>query len=218
MTVRIPTRIYLYAEFIGLFVVLPLLLVVLGSRTGIYLTILGGAAYGLWVLRRQDNFSYRRLWDGKGWPPERKRFALTRFAVLAGLLMGLTVMLVPDKLFAFPTEHFLFWLLIMALYPVISVIPQEFMFRSFFFSRYENIIGAKLSILFNGLLFGYSHIVMNNAVAPFIAAIGGVILAHSFTQHRSLKWAVVEHALYGCWIFTVGIGWYFFSGNWVNNP
>ena len=66
----------------------------------------------------------------------------------------------------------------------------------------------------NGLLFGFAHIILNNWIAPTIVALGGIILAYSYQQHRSLKWAVVEHALYGCWIFTVGIGWYFFTGNW----
>lgn len=116
-----------------------------------------------------------------------------------------------------PVQRFSVWLAVMGLYPVLSVIPQEIFFRSFYFSRYGNLIGKKTrAVLMNGVLFGFSHIVLNNWIAPVLCVIGGIIFAQSYQQHHSLKWAVIEHSLYGCWIFTVGIGWYFITGNFVS--
>jgi hypothetical protein len=39
-----------------------------------------------------------------------------------------------------------------------------------------------------------------------------MMFAYSYRQHRSLKWSVIEHAVYGCFVFTAGIGFYFLIG------
>jgi hypothetical protein len=49
-------------------------------------------------------------------------------------------------------------------------------------------------------------------VAPLLSFICGVIVARSYSEHRALKWAVAEHAAYGCMVFTVGLGFYFLVG------
>ena len=208
----------LLAEFAVLFVFVPLALFAVGTRTGIYASIWSGGLYALLMLRRAPDFSFHKLWNGDGWVPAAKRFAFIRFLILALVLTLLTLLLVPERFMRFPLEHFPLWLAVMVLYPPLSIVPQELLFRSFFFARYgrffEKFGKLPFAILVNGLVFGLGHIVLNNWIAPTFTAIGGALLAHSFQQHRSLKWAVVEHALYGCWIFTVGIGWYFFTGNW----
>lgn len=205
----------LAVEFITLFVALPLLLFVTGTRLGIYLALWCAGLYAFVMLRRAPDFSWRKLWHGEGWPVAARRRALLRFLVLAAGLALLTLLLVPERFMRFPLDRFPLWLAVMVLYPPLSIVPQELFFRSFYFTRYGGIVAEKnLGILINGILFGFGHVVLDNWIAPTFCALGGVILADSFQQHRSLKWAVIEHALYGCWIFTVGIGWYFFTGNW----
>jgi len=54
---------------------------------------------------------------------------------------------------------------------------------------------------------------LNNWIAPTFSTVGGMIFAYGFDRHRSLKWATIEHAVYGCFVFTIGIGWLFFTGN-----
>ncbi len=115
----------------------------------------------------------------------------------------------------FPLDRFVIWYAVMILYPLLSIIPQEILYRSYYFHRFSRLFGEGwYGILVNGLVFGLSHIILNNWVAPVCCTIGGVLFAYSYRQHRSLKWAVIEHSFYGCWIFTVGFGWYFFTGNW----
>jgi len=208
----------LFVEFVLLFILVPLVLFAVGTRAWIYAAIWGGAFYAYFILQRAPGFSFRALWHGNGWAAEAKRFAFLRFIFLSIFLTLLTLILVPERFMSFPFERFRLWLAVMVLYPPLSIVPQELFFRSFFFARYggffEKIGKPLLGVLTNGLLFGFGHIVLNNWIAPTFTAIGGALIAHSFQKHRSLKWAVIEHSLYGCWIFTVGIGWYFFTGNW----
>jgi membrane protease YdiL (CAAX protease family) len=102
----------------------------------------------------------------------------------------------------------------MVLYPILSVLPQEFLFRSFFFRRYQPLFSTPWAIIIaSAACFAYVHIVFHNWVAPSFCLIGGLIFAHSYSHHRSLKWVLVEHAAYGCMVFTIGLRFYFlFAG------
>jgi uncharacterized protein len=42
--------------------------------------------------------------------------------------------------------------------------------------------------------------------------IGGVLFANDYSRHRSLTLTCFEHSLYGCLIFTVGLGRFFYTG------
>jgi hypothetical protein len=207
----------LLAEFALLFILIPLLLFLIGTRWGIYMAAWGSGLYAFMMLRRMPGFSFRKLWHGEGWSAPARRMAWVRFLFMAWVLALLTLALIPKHFMTLPIEKFSMWLLVMALYPLLSVIPQELFFRSFYFARYRRIMAQRpVAVLVNGFIFGFSHIVLNNWIAPLLCFIAGVILAQSYQQHRSLKWAVIEHSLYGCWVFTIGIGWYFFTGNFVS--
>lgn len=202
-------------EFATLFLLIPLLLFFVGSRAGIYCALFGAGLYAFLMLRRTPDYSWAKIWLGNDWTTADKRNAFVRFVILAAALTVVTYLLLPDRMFQFPRERFSLWLVVMVLYPVVSVVPQELFFRSFYFTRYAGLLTEKSwGLLINGVLFGFSHIILNNWVAPSFCALGGVLLAQSYQKHRSLKWAVIEHSLYGCWVFTVGIGWYFYTGNW----
>jgi uncharacterized protein len=43
---------------------------------------------------------------------------------------------------------------------------------------------------------------------------GGILFAWRYVETGSLLTSSVEHALYGCWLFTVGLGVYFYHGAW----
>ena len=210
-----PQPVLLKIEFITLYILIPLLLFFTGSRLGIYIALWSGGFYAFFNLRNAPDFSWSRLWHGDGWAKAAQRTAFLRFVILAIALAVVTQILVPEKLFSFPRNRFPLWGVVMVLYPLLSIVPQELCYRSFYFARYKDMVTDKTAgMLINGAMFGFSHIILNNWIAPTFCAIAGTILAHSYQQHRSLKWAVIEHALYGNWVFTVGIGWYFFTGNW----
>ncbi len=103
--------------------------------------------------------------------------------------------------------------LIAILYPLLSVVPQEFAFRVFFFRRYEPILGQGHAMrLTNALLFGWAHIVMHNSLAVVLSVLGGYLFALTYQRTRSLPAVCLEHALYGVFLFFIGWGTFFFAG------
>jgi membrane protease YdiL (CAAX protease family) len=94
------------------------------------------------------------------------------------------------------------------------VLPQEIIFRLFFFERYRGIFKTReLMIIASGLAFGLAHIIFENWVAALLCAVGGILFAMTYTRHRSLALVSLEHALYGDFVFTVGLGYYFYHGS-----
>jgi hypothetical protein len=41
---------------------------------------------------------------------------------------------------------------------------------------------------------------------------GGLLFARDYARHRSLSLTCLEHSLYGCLIFTIGLGRFFYTG------
>ncbi len=138
---------------------------------------------------------------------------LKRFAI-AGVLMGLaTWLLEPESLFSFVRTNPKLWMLVMVLYPILSVVPQEMIFRQFFCRRYASFFPQRsMLVIASGLAFGFAHILFHNWVAPLLCAIGGIFFARTYAARPSLLLVSIEHALYGCFIFTLGLGHYFYHG------
>jgi hypothetical protein len=201
------------AEFCAFFLGLPLIFYIHPSRWSIHLAMWAVAVYALLTLKRSPDFSWRKLWHGVGWPPVQRKVALIRFCAAIPLVILITLYLAPERLFSFPVQHPFFWLLVMVLYPILSVVPQEVVFRCFFFRRYQPLFGKSwMLIAASAFVFGFAHVVFHNAVSPSLSALGGIFFASSYSQHRALKWAALEHAAYGCLVFTAGIGFYFLVG------
>jgi len=51
-----------------------------------------------------------------------------------------------------------------------------------------------------------------NPLAVLLTLAGGWMFAGTHRQTGSLAIAAIEHALYGCWIFTAGLGEFFYHG------
>jgi hypothetical protein len=152
------------------------------------------------------------LWEGCGWTRKQQKQALLRFAAATAAIIIFACYIVPERLFSFPLHRPWFWLLVMVLYPLLSALPQEFVLRSFFFRRYGALFGDGAAMMtVNALLFGFIHIMFHNWVSPLLSVVAGLFFSISYRQHRSLKWATIEHALYGNMAFTIGIGFYFLT-------
>jgi membrane protease YdiL (CAAX protease family) len=191
----------------------PLLLALHPARMAGHITLWLFSVYALVILARTPGFSWREFWQGRGWTAEQKKHALFRFIVATAAVVIFTCLIASQRLFSFPLQRPWFWLLVMILYPILSALPQELVLRSFFFRRYKDFFGeGALMIAVNAFVFGLIHVMFHNWVSPLLSVIAGTLFATSYTQHRSLKWAAIEHALYGNMIFTVGIGFYFLAG------
>ncbi len=121
---------------------------------------------------------------------------------------------VPQRFLAFPRYAYDTWIMVMVLYPLISVTTQEIMYRVFFFHRYRPLFSGdpQGAIVLNAVLFSFSHIVFQNITTLIISFLGGLLFAWRYENSRSYWALVIEHSIYGNLIFTVGLGRYFYTG------
>jgi len=73
-------------------------------------------------------------------------------------------------------------------------------------------------VLVSALAFAWLHIIFRNPLAVALTFAGGLLFAWRYQQTQSLLTSSVEHALYGCWLFTIGLGQYFYHGRIRLNP
>ena len=119
----------------------------------------------------------------------------------------------PDAMFSLILQHPKIWLLVMIAYPIISVLPQEFIYRVFFFERYQPLFGSGVTmIVASASVFSLGHIVFHNWPAVILTFVGGCLFGRSYQRTASLLLVSIEHALYGCAVFTIGYGAYFVEG------
>lgn len=209
-----------WIEFVLIFVVGPTVFAInirnLGTRL-IFPAIWMLAGVCLIVLLLDPTFRKRRLWNARNlrraWKPLALWF-LTGGVALAGLL----AVYEPERLFHLARTDPLIWAIVMVAYPILSVYPQEIAFRAFFFHRYRKLFGHGRAgrwsfVLVSAAAFGYAHIVMHNAWAVLFSTVGGVLFAYTYLRSRSLLAVWIEHAAYGCFLFTIGWGYYFFGGS-----
>ncbi|MFY9287059.1 MAG: CPBP family intramembrane glutamic endopeptidase [Alphaproteobacteria bacterium] len=202
-----------FLELAVFFFLTPIILYFTATRWNIHLALWLGSLYAICRLAKHNKATWHDVWHGQEWTKAQKKFALFRFLISTALVLLLTQYLAPERLLTFPMLRPGFWLLVMFLYPLLSVLPQELVFRSYFFRRYTIIFHKERTLLvLSAIAFAFVHIVFHNVVSPLLCLIAGYFFAHSYSQHRSLKWALIEHAAYGCMVFTAGIGFYFLVG------
>lgn len=207
------SRTYLYTELLVLMLGLPLLLALVLPLRYMLPTLWITVFYCQYIYRLVVEEPARVGWGRAGVNWENLRPILIRFAISAALLVAATLALKPEMFLSFVRERPLFWAVVMVGYPLLSVIPQEIIFRSFFFARYRSLFATPTAmILASGLLFGAAHLIFQNWVAPTLCLFGGLMFAQTYQKHRSLALACIEHAMYGCFIFTLGLGRYFYHG------
>lgn len=200
------------AEFALLFVVLPaaFYLELVPLRKIIALILVTGAC-GL-ILWRDADFNFSRL-SYRPPVPGLPRTLLIRTALVALALLVLTLWMQPDQLFAFPRRRPMIWGIVMILYPFLSALSQEFIYRTFFFHRYRHWFGSgTLMVAVSAASFGFLHIIYDNPWAVLLSLAGGYFFADTYRRSRSLYWATAEHAAYGCLVFTIGLGNFFYEG------
>ncbi|MBX2806509.1 MAG: CPBP family intramembrane metalloprotease [Hyphomicrobiales bacterium] len=121
---------------------------------------------------------------------------------------------VPERFLTFPRYAYDIWVMVMIMYPLISVTTQEIMYRVFFFHRYKPLFerDPQGAIVLNAVLFSFSHIVFQNVTTLIISLLGGLLFAWRYQSSKSYWALVLEHSIYGNLIFTVGLGKYFYTG------
>lgn len=208
-------RALLIAEFLLFFVLVPggLLLWQLQTRVPFFPVLFGLLGLTLFLGWRDKDLRFR---FDDSWEKARRFLPqlLLRVAVAALILFVLTWFVWNDLFLRLPRQRPHLWMLVMMLYPLLSVVPQEYLFRIFFMQRYRPLFGeGALMLWVNALVFGWAHIFFLNPIAPLLSVIAGLLLADTWRRTRSLRAVWLEHALYGQIVFTCGLGWFFFHGS-----
>ena len=99
------------------------------------------------------------------------------------------------------------WLILLFVYSLFSVYPQELIFRTFFFNRYGRLFKNEgLLIFVNAVLFSLAHLFFGSVLVLVFTFLGGLLFAYTYKKTQSTLLVSIEHAIYGCWLFTVGMG------------
>jgi uncharacterized protein len=194
-------------EFLLLFFIGPTLFAYRRHRIPAIPALWALTMYCLFILLQDSAFNRASLWNAAPF----RQYApaiLSLFALSAAI--GVALMLrfgSPGLFLSFPRTNPRLWGLVMILYPVLSVYPQGIIYRAFIFERYRDLFGPPWAIvLASTFAFTYVHIVFHNRLALILTFLGGLLFGMRFVQTGSLFVTSFEHALYGCFMFTVGVG------------
>ena len=199
-----------------LFFLAPLLLVLTGERlrpVPVHLLLLWLAGFLVWLWLRK-HVPQNRLWGSP--PPGWWRGPLFRAGIFGLAAVGYTLACEPDTAFSFVRARPGFWLLVMILYPLLSVLPQELIYRVFLLKILERPSRPDgwLPITASALLFSWAHVIYAGYTALFSTFLAGLILGCCYYRQQGKPgaiWAILlEHSLYGQIDFTTGLGHYFY--------
>ncbi len=201
----------LIAELAVFFFIFPLLFVykIVDLPLWLILIFLGLSVV---LFLYNDNSYNKKLYIN--WKKGKKYFLqMFLLFLLAAFVMVAAIWLIDSsKVFSFPRNNPEKLILLSFAYPLFSVIPQELFYRSFFFHRYSELFSSKWSLIFvNALFFSFGHIFFKSPIVMFLTFIAGLIFAYRYNQSKSLLLTVIEHTLYGVWLFISGLGVYFFA-------
>jgi len=205
--------IYLIGECAILFIVAPVLLAIFKSRVSPIVPLLAVGAIVLVVLLNDPTFDSRRLTNFSSAAKSLPSILAIWVVITLGMILTIRI-LQPDQLFAFPRKKPKFWMIVMAFYPVFSVIPQTIIYRAFFLHRYQPLFGSEWTMLIvAALAFGLAHLVFRHILPIILTTIAGLLFAWRYASTGSAVASAFEHALYGDMVFTVGLGLYFYLGS-----
>lgn len=164
-----------------------------------------GFTYVIYVLLRIEKNKFM-ISDSLNWRKFCKQ-TLLKFIVIA--IVTLLYMWFVDRsnLFNVIRNRPILWGIILFIYALFSVYPQELIYRTFFFQRYEAMFKSDIQfILINAILFSLAHLFFRNALVMLLTFFGGILFALTYKNTKSTVLVSLEHTIYGCWLFTVGMG------------
>jgi hypothetical protein len=206
-------KILLGTEFLLLCLVFPG--IIIGFKLGMYMfSFLWAATLYCAVVDRFNFFNgFKEMWKWQAVNWTNMKPICVRFVLSVVGMYFFTIWYAPDRLFFLINERPQIIPYLLVLYPLISALPQEYIFCRFFFARYKPFFGEGIKmIVASAIIFAFAHVLFINPVAPTLSLLGGLIFAHTYWKTKSLALVTIEHGLYGNVIFLIGLGYYFYSG------
>ena len=199
------SKIYKLIEFFLIFILIPVSFTI-SFPIWIKMSVgLLGFFYVIYVLRKVEknqfkiaqNLNWKQFW-------KQTLLKLISIIIITTLFVYFTNQ---SSLFIVLLNKPLVWLAILFIYSLFSVYPQELIFRTFYFQRYQLLFKNKNLFLFiNAIVFSLAHLFFRNSLVIVLTFLGGLLFAFTFNKTKSTLLVSVEHAIYGCWLFTVGMG------------
>ena len=201
----------LWGEFAVLYFVVPLFYAFHRHASPLFFLVLLGIV-GVVFLYKNDSFRNYFFLNKRGWMRDLPRI-LRIFIFVAALLLLFTALVYPQYLFYCPRNHFSVWVWLMIVYPLLAVYPQELIYRAFLFHRYGEVVRRKRSLIhLSAIAFSFGHIIYFHPLSIVLTFFGGYLFSWTYFKTRSLLAVSFEHALYGCLLYTIGLGQFFYTG------
>lgn len=211
---KMPKNALLWLEFITLCLLIPGYIILNRLAPFMFAFLYGACLYGYFILKYRQPVALKNLWRFKevNWPNLKP--ILLRWILACIGMTGFILWYDPERFMFLVFERPALVGSLLLLYPVVSALPQEFIFCSFFFSRYKPLFGESLPmVMASTIVFAYAHVLYINPVAPTLSLLGGYIFAQTYQKTKSLALVTIEHGLYGNFLFVIGLGWYFYGGS-----
>ncbi len=211
-----PSRARLWAEFAILFIGVPILMAAFFGQYQLFPVLIGLTAIAAALLAMTPDFRIAELRRRPG--PGAMQLAAAFLLATATAAIAIAALMVPDRLFAFPLYAPERWAMVMLLYPLVSALPQELIYRPLFFRRYGRLFGSgPTQVAVNAIAFGLGHLFYMNPVTIGLTVIASAVFAIAYLRHGFLM-AVLLHAVAGQIIFTSGLGIFFYHGAVGSSP
>ena len=181
---------------VGLILPLPPYLLVAMAMIAVF--------YCIWLMAKNNQLSKTKLTGlptGTDWRP-----IMLRIVLFIAVSTALVWWFLPAKLFFVIRENPMMWIGISVFYTLVSVYPQELIYRHFFYWRYSHLLAPGQFLIMNAILFSLAHTIFMNNLVFILTLGGGLLFAQTYKNSKSLMLTSIEHAIYGLWLYTVGLG------------
>ena len=196
---------YKLTEFFLIFIILPVSFALdYPFEIKAFLAVFG-FAYVIYVLlkiegtkfRAAPNLHWRSFWKN----------VFIKLLIISFLTISYMLLTAKSDLFHVLYREPKLWVIILFAYAMFSVYPQELIYRTLYFQRYRSLFKSKsLFIFINAIVFSLAHIFYRNPLVLLMTFLGGILFAMTYDKTKSTLLVSIEHAIYGCWLFTVGMG------------
>lgn len=200
----------LWVEFLALYGGVPLVVAVVLPASSMFPALFAATALGLVLLHLTPGFDWRELGrGGVDW-----RVVAGFAAVTLVIALGVSWVTTGGRPLAFAAANPGLMLAILILYPILSALPQELVFRPLFFRRYGAILPeGTAGLVVNAAAFSFAHLMYWSWIVTAMTLAGGLAFAWAYRVKGSFRLAVVLHAAAGQIVFLLGLGMFFYSGN-----
>lgn len=205
-------RVRLWAEFAVLFVAVPVAHVVYFDILGPFLPLAAVFAAAAVLLCITPGFHWREVLDCRGLL-RQVPLILGLSAACVAVTFGLTLAMIPERFLSFPRYAPDRFLLVISLYPFLSVLGQEIAYRLLFYRRYGALFRNRTAgIVVSAAVFALAHAFFLNWVAIVLSFAGGIFFAWAYVRSGSFPLVWILHSLAGQILFASGLGVFFYHG------